>query len=148
MSVITPAPTPTPAIWAVDSPECGERLAETPTGLAVGSDLRDVEGKDDWLVSSGLVGVVTRSVLLERGAVGGGIWGTPLAMTMLVTSWVVEGLPIVDGRAVAIVGEVVAGSRVAVITLKVFGTAPGTLSQTLYTPTRNRSFPVQRETRH
>ena len=83
----------------------------------------------------------------EVAGLGGAIDGTPLAITMLVTSCVDAGLPIVGGR-VAIVEAVVTGCIVAVMTLAVFGTAPGTLSQMLYTPILVRSSPVQRETKH
>ena len=71
------------------------------------------------------------SLEVEGAAVGAAIDGMPLAITMLVTSWVTIGLPMVAGSGAAIVDGVVAGWIVAVMTLAVLGIAPGTVSQIL-----------------
>lgn len=112
--------------------------------LSVDVELLDVLVAEDRTVSPGELS----SVPLGEGEDGGPIEGIPLAITMLVTSCVAVGLPITGGREVAIVPVLVVGSMVAVITLTVLGMAPGTLSQTLYTPIFVRSSPVQRETKH
>ena len=116
------------------------------------SDIARVPPDEAVLADGGSVSVDGGLLLFDSVIVGtaldGPSDGTPLARTILVTSCVVAGLPIVGGKGVAIVEGVAAGWIVAVMTPMVFSVDPGTLSQTSYTPILSRSIPLHRESRH
>ena len=160
MRTTAEAPRDIPTTWEESKLEEGEALSRTDAVLLEifvddvldgGLDVLDPVTKD----------VEVRSEEAEESCENrvvetGGFWvdseGAPVAMTTLVICCVASGSPIDVGnsvRSVDVAGDAMADvPTVAVMTVAVFGRAPETVLQMLYTPIDERSLPEQSERMH